>query len=538
MAALRALSKAKTILLAISLISECNLTALEGLVRANPGKLHQDLVLRMLLSALPESVQPVLYMPILRQLITTSSLVEELHDGDIDESFLHGIPEEEARRRVRSLRLLPLLHSPALAGQTTDSLTLFLIHRAHRIDAQTGVLTFLPELILPFIDRSEHLRAWFISTLLPLLRLNYEYYPGGANALSLSEFEQLRGRAGVDFLLSHLGEENNGKAHETRSVGRDLRGLVGPWMLQASTRTPLPWPDDRVIDPSNAFGSLEAPFAGISPDESSAERSWQDSFDWLLSTAKTDFPLAVEAVEQWDGPGDVDFGGYEDGAGPVDQASLRRLRMRYAQAAMAVAYSAPSALVETLIKCHRLLGRVAVLGQLDSPMDLKSSSSSLPPIDGPLESIERATGASMLPNALMLPHNTLTAPSDQSISFLHHIILSAYLLALLGHKVTVHHTATLCLSASEEDQRKELQRAIHCICTGPKRSDQGWRRCREEILWLFDWGVSEAAAEESWKRVSGIFGRTPKAVLEAEFLKLLLESARECSSLRSLYISG
>ncbi|KAI9852377.1 MAG: hypothetical protein M1838_000899 [Thelocarpon superellum] len=160
------MSRAKVILLAIELIVDNNLAGLRSLIRVHPRTLYLDLVLRMLLTALPESTSPNTYTRFLQELVKGFPEDGEAALFEIKDTAVEDITEDEARLRVRSLHLLPLLYSPALSEKTTDPLTLFLIHRAHRIDMQTGVLTLLPELIVPFLDQSEALRNWELQRVL------------------------------------------------------------------------------------------------------------------------------------------------------------------------------------------------------------------------------------------------------------------------------------------------------------------------------------------------------------------------------------
>ncbi len=107
-----------------------------------------------------------------------------------------------------------------------NPLALFLILRAYAVDDGSGALPELPGLFTPFLDLSPRLRTWAISVLLPLLRRNCEYYPDTPLPLTLADFEHLPDRLAVARLLSQTGA----REETLPFVGRDLRGLIGPWL--------------------------------------------------------------------------------------------------------------------------------------------------------------------------------------------------------------------------------------------------------------------------------------------------------------------
>ena len=506
-------SKAKVIMLAVRLVSDRNLPSLQNLICAHPKTLHPALVLRLLLSALPESTEPSSYTTFLQQLVTHSFPESQDFGIEPDWATVEELSEKEARHRVRGLRLLPLTCSPALLEQTTDPLTLFLIHRAHRIDSQTGVLTLLPQLIVPFISRSNHLRTWFISTLLPLLRYDYEYYPERGGATALWEFEQLRGSSGVEFLLSRVGTQSSGKTIDNGSIGRDLKGLVGPWMFRSRASN------------SGAYGAPSDDTNSTGQHGREHGRSWQEVFEWLVFTASERFSLVVDAVAQWDGPADVDLGGYDDGAGQVmDPTSARHLEMQFLQASLAAIYTTPGDSIETLAGAHRILTRVTSLLHHDPPPDLASSASLLHPAQSPRSVLDNASTKSLLPNALLRPSNLMTTPDDSALAFLQSVLLSAFLLVQLGHKISIQNTALLCLSASVNEQRSELQRLIYSVSTRTNMDDKDWLRTHQELVWLWRWGADKESESQG---VGGIFRHVTRRDLERDFLKILLINTRK-----------
>jgi hypothetical protein len=186
------LSPAKAILLALHLASQTNISALRNLIAQQQEALRTDIVLRILLTYLPETLASSDYVPILQDL--ASGDVPEDLDAAIDSSSLDEVTEKQAVRKVKKLHLLPLAWSNAPADVPDDPLVLFLIHRSLRIDEHAGLIAEIPELLGPFLHKSSHLRTWFISNLLPLLRLSYEYHP----KITTVRISQLPGRFTTD----------------------------------------------------------------------------------------------------------------------------------------------------------------------------------------------------------------------------------------------------------------------------------------------------------------------------------------------------
>ncbi|KAI9833035.1 MAG: hypothetical protein M1819_003867 [Sarea resinae] len=514
------ISPAHCVLLAVHLASDSNISALRNLTALHSKTLHPTLVLRILLSFLPECTDPQLYTPYLNELVHGD--FDDDAAGGIDISPVKELSEVQARKRVRKLHLLPLAPSSIPPSISTDSLTLFLIHRAYLIDENAGLLTLLPQLFVPFLDHSNYLRIWLISTLLPLLRLNYEYYPQAESALALAEFERLEGLAGVDALLSQSKHEG-----QADHVARDLRSLVGPWMCGDDRRKRRKIETQSSIASADQEPGLETQDSG---DASLTQGSgWEDVFEWLLSAARTDFPLIVRAVEDWDGPGDVDYGGYDDGGEYLEEETQRRLELRYAQVAVAACFANPDATAEALRGVHRILVRLSQLLQLDPPPNLPSGHTRLLSMNSKLPASHELSAATLLQNALLRADNPLTKPTEQNLALLEALLFSTCVLARLGHQASLRQVTELYLFGNQEQQTNELQNIIRSIMTRPKRDDQEWAQIRDDILWLWGWGVEQKLQEgaESSQALQGpgILGKVEKGTAELEILKLFLNGS-------------
>src|SRR5579871_354098 len=186
------LSQPKAILLAVQVVIKADIPALRTLIALQRKSLRTDLVLRILLTYLPESLDASEYVPLIQDL--ASGRISPDDKVDIDTSAVEDISNTEANKKVRRLQLLPLAWPSAPPDAPNDPFILFIIHRAYRIDEETGLITQLPELISPFLKNSQYLRTWMISTVLPILRLNYEYYPEDSTLQTIKSFESLDDR--------------------------------------------------------------------------------------------------------------------------------------------------------------------------------------------------------------------------------------------------------------------------------------------------------------------------------------------------------
>ena len=235
MAALQRLSKlseAHCVLLAVQYATESNLTALRALTALRDGDLPLELTLSILLNYLPEEKDPSSYCEYLQELANGSRYPGESPAESLDLESVEQLSNSRAKKKRHALDLTPVVHPLYAAASEVDIFTHFLIHRAHRIDAQTGLLDLVPKLIVPFLGHSEYLRTWFISTVLPLLRLSYEYYPQ-SDASSLDEFAALKGQRAIDYQLSHM---RNASGMDIQHAARDLKGVVAPWLCGANER--------------------------------------------------------------------------------------------------------------------------------------------------------------------------------------------------------------------------------------------------------------------------------------------------------------
>lgn len=513
------LSKPKAILLAVHVVINADIPALRTLIAQQRKSYSTDIILRILLTYLPESLDASEYVPYLQDLALGRILPDD--KVDIDISSVEEISNAEASKKVKRLHLLPLAWPSAPPDAPEDPFILFLIHRAYRIDEETGLIAQLPELISPFLNNSQYLRTWMISTVLPLLRLNYEYYPEDSTLQTIKSFEGLDDRTGVEFLLSRTGKTVDNEGDSKKIIGRDLRGLVGPWMYGDSR-----WKRRRVNKSSDWDGQTVKPIDEVVVEDPKSA-AWEEVFKWIVSQATSSWSTCIEAIEQWDGPGDVDLGGYGNGTIWLEEHEQQNLERQYARAALAAAYTIPEASVEALTGVQRILARLIALLDLDRIPTLPAAAALLAPIpafgDSPIATAKNAT---YLRTALMEEKNVLTAPNPTSISLLHGILISAFLLTRAGVQCTIRRAGELVLLQDEREQAFEMQKFIRKVADGPKGDDKYWIRMRNETLWLRSWGVEELSEGTESSQGRGIFGTINKDFLEMEILKALLANTR------------
>ena len=512
------LSPARVVLLAVHLATKSNIDALTALAAQHSKVLHKELLLRILLTCLPETLPSSEYVSLVER-IGSGEEEEELVTEDepqeppqeIDWSSVRDFTEEEAAKKVRRLRLLRLAWKDAPQEALEDPVTLFLIHRAHRVDEEAGLLTQLPDLVVPFLHHAPCIRTWVLSALLPLLRRNYEYYPRSPIPQTLAAFERLDDRTAVSLLLSQTGI----REEELELVGRDLRGLVGPWIYNEARWSRVRVKGDQETGNGKAADQLLCP-------------GWEQVLEWLIAQASRSWRVAVKAVEQWDGPSDVDWAEYGSmWLGDEEEGYLER---RYARAVLATAYLIPESSIEALNGVNSIITKVANLLDQDPCPTLQVASSLLPPF-----AEESADGGHLLcaknttymRNELLEDSNPLTTPNEMTTRLLHTLTLSAFILTKGGAPCTIRRAGELAFLQDEREQKAEAMKFIIALGNkGPKSDDKYWIRARNELLWLRDWGAEEGWGENDQKP-QGVFGQLNKEFLEVECLKAFLSNTRK-----------
>ncbi|KAK4178729.1 Sec39 domain-containing protein [Triangularia setosa] len=503
------LSPAKLVLLAVHFAVQADIDSLAVLSARHDTVLRKDLVLRILLTYLPETLQSNKYVGFLESL-QRGTLSENIHH-DVDASLVENLTEEDATKRVRKLRLLPLTLKETPKEVGDDSITSFLVRRSYKVDEEAGLLAELPTLLLPFMDHSPYVRTLLISTILPLLRRNCEYHPENPVQYTLSAFQQLPDRVAANLLLSQTGA----REEDLPVVGRDLRGLIGPWLVDEKK-----WKIRRhSIAPPNG------------EEDDGICAGYDEVLRWLTTQASKNWKVAVSAIQQWGGPGDADLAGW--GKLELTEQQQDHVRRAYAKAALASAYVLPEASPEAIEGAYSIVAQVANSCDLEPLPPFSSTVTLLPPLAEQIsEDIICTKSATFMRNDLLSSSNILTTPNNSTVAFLEALILSAHLLTKAGHPCTIRRAGELALLQDERDQKEQATKLIHHMShNGPKTEDKFWIRARNEVLWLRDWGAEEVSADATAK---GVFSKLKKELLEVEILKALLSNTRYALA-RSLY---
>ncbi|RSL91985.1 hypothetical protein CEP52_014072 [Fusarium oligoseptatum] len=488
------LSPAKVVLLAVHFATISDLESLSSLTTQHGTILRQELILRILLTYLPETVSPSIYAPFVHAITSGEPLSQTTPDNQLHTSPVDTLSDEQASRKIKKLHLLLLKGSDVLHNTDVDPLISFLFSRGYRMDEEAGMLSLVPDLLVPFLDHAPSIRTWMISTVLPLLRKNHLYYPQKQARFSLLEFENLPDRTAVEYLLAETGTTDD----EYGLIGRDLRGLIGPWLYN-DTRWKRDLFNGDTSSDSGAALELSCP-------------GWEQTLEWLISQASGSWKIALRAIESWDGPSDTDLG--EETSAWLQENQQQYLDRTYAKAVLASAYLIPDS---------------------EEPEgNLQSTVAALAPVQPfGASSFDGVKASAHLRNDLLQPSNPLTTPKEESIDLLTVLIQSAYLLTRSGVPCTVRKAGDLAFIQDIQDQKSELGRLVRTLSArAPKNDDEFWIRARQEVLWLHSWGNEPGPVAKG--SIRGIFGHIPVEFIETELLKALLSSGRY-SLANSLY---
>jgi protein transport protein SEC39 len=476
MAELASLGDAQVILLAVQLASDAEVERLHQLSARRPDVLNATVLYRILLTHLPVDAS---LSPLISLLggVQGDELHPESFDSPIDLSNVQDLNALAARKRAFQLRL-------DKAPQVSENpLTCFLIARAHQIEGTNGDLPSILQLVEPFLDQDDILRTWVTSKLLPLLRLQYEYYPEAQVVPNLREMERLQGTAGVSRLLQNT---------TNASPGRDLRGVVAPWI----------------------YGENAAKRRKTGGESKLESTSWRDANEWILGSSVNDLPLAAAAINDWGGPRDIDMGGYEDPTSPADDED-EDVERRYQQTALAIIYSSEDTTQDALALSGAVLERAANLAGLLPPDRFKT----MPLVEHLPAELASITQASLLQNVLLQPGNVLTRPSSLSVSFLEALLASLRILKGFRVDMTVRAGAELCLFGNEEQQKRELHRLLEQI---PRMTSTeiDWRNTQAKLLYLKSWTGTQGKLTS--EHPHGLLWRVPTTAVHEELFRAML----------------
>ncbi|RKF57156.1 Protein transport protein sec39 [Erysiphe neolycopersici] len=502
-------SRSNIILSATKYATQADIPALHALI--SHYKISSDLFLRILLSYLPECLESSCYTSLLKYLVFSQNTPSP--ESFVDATTLDKICEEDDERLAKKLHLLPLAWPRTACDIATDSFSTFLIHRCLRIDEGTGLIIEIPALLDPFFEQYSYLKKWMVSTVLPLLRLTYEYYPDDVDYISIKKFEGLESKAAIAYLLSKTGKDRS--VNSNPNVGRDLRGLIGPWLCRDLSQIRL-----SLYQPQSSFSESLYKVHSINQ----IYTPWEETFLWIFSQTEASWKTAVDAIENWDGPEDYDFGSY-DVEYSLKEDEMLFLKRRYIRTAMAIAYAIPEESKFALTGTHRVLVRIISLMGMDAIASLESSCTDLIPVKQ-LDSDIICQFSVIHLKTLMNDENPMIEPTDASIKFLHALLVSAALCDRLGCSISIKYAAIHALQKDEYLQSILFNNLMVSLKNKSKDGDELFSTVRKELLWLRSWGVKQLSNERGFESGIGILGQLSEEFIEIEFLKVLLFNAR------------
>lgn len=489
------LSSAKATILAAHLAAAAEVQSLYQLLASHHALLRSELILRILLTYLPETVNPTAYIPILESIRTGDwQGANDSRHSQLTHPVTAKLSEAQARKEAGRLQLLELSSTNTSIGEQADNLTLFLFRRGHRLDEDADLLHHVPTLLAPFLSHSDLIRDWYTSTVLPLSRRNFEYYPTAAGCKSLVEFQSLPDELAIDYLLCVIDQHGG----STDSIMRDLRGLLGPWLY------------------SKRRWTIES--------DTVSSRGWNHFLRWLVQHASHSCNAALQVIENWTGLEDTDFG--IDSQAKYDVARLRSSRHAFLQASLAAAYSNGQSTVDSLDISFRIVREVKIsLGDFDRRGDsLEDAVKRLQIVPGIVTGIScNREAASNFRKDMLNSRNPFTAPDESAVCLLEALIVSACILTRSGQPYTAKMAGEIMLHADLAEQKGELFKLIRqLVSNAPRNDDSYWVQARRSVLWLHDWSTDTHSQNAPGK---GVFGIVLRSTIESEMLKAMLATS-------------
>ncbi|KAF1816424.1 secretory pathway Sec39 [Eremomyces bilateralis CBS 781.70] len=516
------LSRSHCFLLAAQYASEANISAFSSLRASRPECFDAELLLRILLTFLSEGTEPGRYTPLARDIAHLRPSEEPTVEVDI--SAVDEISDGVAKKRAKRLVLVPVRHPSRSEDDTLDTFTHFLIHRAYQLD-QAGLLRLTPCLITPYLDHSSYLRTWYTSIVLPLVRVNLEFYPDVDPTWTVPVIETLFGREGVDALLAKGQTDHNEDERDGKVAARDIKALVGPWVYGSNERKRRrvgPKTETRSESerrPSLIQQSVD-PYEGLS----GIEADWNRVFDWLQETAVKDPSYVVDSIDDWSGPNNVDLG-ESGGYGALTQEQADALDVQYVRSMVAVIYGLQNDASASGI-AQRLLRRIETLGGFE-PSAALDPNAKLPRVapDSPIvQDIVRTLNSNS-----NLRNTALSEPTPDAISLLQACVLSSSMLGAMGHDVSVANAAKIKSRGNIQEQLAVLEKILHSRLS-IRLAEPEWISIREKVLWLWSWNPEDVKGVQ---HSNGVLGAIDRAMLEKHVLKTFLTAGCYQSAIRT-----
>jgi hypothetical protein len=210
------LSVVKATLLAASLASASDIPRLRLLISHHPTVFTPETVLRVLFF-LPETAPPQSYLVLINAILTQQPLGSKDGILKLDTTAVTSLSEKSAKAKLQ--RLLPQLPP---SDTPEELVTAFLTTRADLIDAETGALSIVCELLLLF-SALQPVQQFYVGTVQVLYKLVYEFLREPTP--DLATFRRLQVEEALEVLIV-----------DPDTVVRDLKELVVPYLSVRDTR--------------------------------------------------------------------------------------------------------------------------------------------------------------------------------------------------------------------------------------------------------------------------------------------------------------
>ncbi|EXJ64341.1 hypothetical protein A1O7_00677 [Cladophialophora yegresii CBS 114405] len=482
-------SEAHIVLHAVQATSEGDLDTLLQLVRWRPDVLARDLTYRLVLSFYPaDTSEAAPIVAFLKSLGVPSEPPESPGNPSLDSS-ISSLSRSEASRQCRILSLRALAEHASI--HTKSELANFVIEWARRLEELHGAIQPAAEFVEQFVKDDVDLRLWYETYLVPLLRLQYEFYPGAYNVVDLEKIENLSGAEGISTLLQYAEGQQNPSV-----LARDLDQVVSPWV--------------------NGANRAKRRRLEHQPEEDSSEEvSWEPVYAWLISLSVNRFDVAAKAYVEWTGPARSSQSG-DEAAG-------------YAQTGLAIIYGCREASTDAYAICGQVLGKAAgLVGLLQVEL-----SHSEPEISLPENTTKGLNETDLLHHSLLKKTNGFTRPSETSILLLAGLLTTARILSGYGLAWTIADLARTCVFGSERRHKDELHRLLQHIPLQRRRAID-WRSVRQQILYLHSWSANQ---QTDGREGLAFLSRLSLDVVETQILDALLKAA-QYSLVQEIYLTS
>jgi hypothetical protein len=342
-----------------------------------------------------------------------------------------------------------------------------------------------------FIEDDADLRLWYETYLVPLLRLQYDFYPDAYDVVNLESIENLSGAGGISTLLQYAERQRNPSV-----LARDLEQVVSPWVYGANRAK------RRRLESQSENDAIE-------------ETPWEPVYDWLISLSMKTFDVAAKAYVEW--------------SGPVESSQSAGEAARYAQTGLAMIYGCPGASTDAHVICGQVLGKVAELAGLHQ-IDLSQAE---PEIVLPENATKGLNETDLLSHALTKRTNGFTRPSEFSVQLLAGLLNTAKILSGYGLAWTIGDLARTCVFGSERRHKDELRRLLQHIPLQTRRVID-WRSVRQRILYLRSWSTKQRSVGSER---SAFLSRLSLNYVETQILDALLK-ASQYSLVQEIYLTS